>query len=274
MLAKASAHALEESTRLQTAASVEEATEAVTAAGAPTAQTFAAFSGDRPVEGDTVTSPTVTSPLTVITPSEAPAVASIIKVDETEPATGDEPELPEMVATYDAEVERPSAFEEASSTLLVVEPWSMVENQVAQAAVADLEEIRSSACAAEWQALLSKRRTPQVLQRAAGDRLVEGEPIVIQVADSGRLMQNTLRKMVRSTPRMCSVKQLYARASVRLCQDLLYWHFSTPCWMKVDSVLICPLSGSTQRNGQPQSRTCRKPHVTLMITLAYYFAVP
>ena len=61
-------------------------------------------------------------------------------MDETEPATGDEPELPEMVAAYDAEVERPSAFEEASSTLLVAETWSMVEDQVARAAVVDLEE--------------------------------------------------------------------------------------------------------------------------------------
>ena len=92
-------------------------------------------------------------------------------------------------------MERPSAFEVASSTLLSVETWPLVEGQVANASAADREDIRRSACATEWQDTLVKRRAPEVLKRAAGDRLVEGEPMVVQVADNGRFMQNTMRNI-------------------------------------------------------------------------------
>ena len=43
--------------------------------------------------------------------------------------------------------------------------------------------------------MLVKRRAPEVLRQAAGDRLVEGEPMVAQVADNGRLMQRAMRKI-------------------------------------------------------------------------------
>ena len=65
-------------------------------------------------------------------------MVSIIKMDETEPATDYGAELPEMVPTYDADVERPPAFEEASSTFLAAGTWSLVEGQVSTAAAADL----------------------------------------------------------------------------------------------------------------------------------------
>ena len=74
-------------------------------------------------------------------------MSQIIKMDEPEPTLDDEPELLDTVATYNAEVERPSAFEESTSTLLSVGTWSLVEGQVASASTADLEEIRRSACA-------------------------------------------------------------------------------------------------------------------------------
>ena len=72
---------------------------------------------------------------------------------------------------------------------------------MSKAAAADLEDIRRSACATDWQNMLTKRRAPQVLERAAGDRLVEGEPMVIQVADSGSLLHNTLRKTGKTRTR-------------------------------------------------------------------------
>ena len=46
--------------------------------------------------------------MTVMTPSEAAPVVSIMKIDEAEPGTVEEPELPDMVAVHAAEVEPPS----------------------------------------------------------------------------------------------------------------------------------------------------------------------
>ena len=101
-----------------------------------------------------------------------------------------------MLANYDADAERPSAFEESSSTLLCDVSWPVVEGQLVQVAAVELEEIRRSACAAEWQDMLSKRRAPQVLQRVtAGDRKVEGTPMVVRLVDRGRLRQNSMRKI-------------------------------------------------------------------------------
>ena len=44
--------------------------------------------------------------------------------------------------------------------------------------------------------MLSKRRAPQVLQRVtAGDRKVEGTPMVVRLVGRGRLRQNSMRKI-------------------------------------------------------------------------------
>ena len=59
-VSKAVANALEESTPLQIVVSAEGMTEAIAAAGAQPTPVAAASSGDRPVEGETVISPTVT----------------------------------------------------------------------------------------------------------------------------------------------------------------------------------------------------------------------
>ena len=93
---KAASNALDEATRLQIAVSVEETAEAVATAKARAASAPAVSSGDRPVEGETP-------------PAAAPTVSPVIKTAESAPIGENEPELPEMVATYDAEVERPSA---------------------------------------------------------------------------------------------------------------------------------------------------------------------
>lgn len=70
----------------------------------------------------------------------------------------EEPELPEIVADFDAEAERPSACEESSSTLLSPQAWAEVESNVASATRAELEELRRKACAEDLQTRLTSRR--------------------------------------------------------------------------------------------------------------------
>ena len=93
---KVASNALDEAARLQIVVSVEETAEVVATAKAQAASAPAVSSGDRPVEGETP-------------PAAAPTVSPVIKTAESAPIGENEPELPEMVATYDAEVERPSA---------------------------------------------------------------------------------------------------------------------------------------------------------------------
>ena len=88
--------------------------EPLPAAVVPPVQASAASSVDRPVEGVTDTSWTVPSPIAATTPSASPVIATIMQVDEADAAVDAEPEMPAMVAVYDALVERPSVVEEAS----------------------------------------------------------------------------------------------------------------------------------------------------------------
>ena len=85
---------------------------------------------------------------------------------------------------------------------------------MANATNAELEELRRKACAEDLQNMLEKQRAmPPPSAQVVGGRQVEGTPMVIQVADSGRLMQNTLRKIgkkhkARVSPSLCL--RLYA----------------------------------------------------------------
>ena len=85
---------------------------------------------------------------------------------------------------------------------------------MANATIAELEELRRKACAEDLQNMFEKQRTmPPPSAQVAGGRQVEGTPMVIQAADSGRLMPNTLREIgkphkARVCPSLCL--RLYA----------------------------------------------------------------
>jgi hypothetical protein len=53
---------------------------------------------------------------------------------------------------------------------------------------ADLKAVQREACAAAWQELLDQNTVPQTPVHTK-DRQVEGVPMVLQVANSGRILQ-------------------------------------------------------------------------------------
>ena len=111
------------------------------------------------------------------------------------------------MSNYNAEVERPSAVDESSDTQLSAKACAEAESKVASVMIAELEELRRKACPEEWQNMLNKQRTmPRRSAQAAGDRQVDGAPTVIQLVDSGRLMQNTLRKIGKKHTRNVRVQ--------------------------------------------------------------------
>ena len=92
---------------VQERAQAEAATVAVFALPA---QVVAGSSGDRPVEGVAHAALAATSPTTVTTQSEVLVPTSIMRVGEAEAVSDGELEMQEMIAEYDADVQRPSAF--------------------------------------------------------------------------------------------------------------------------------------------------------------------
>ena len=90
-------------------------------------------------------------------------VSQITEMDEPEPTLEDDPELPGNGGNIRCRGGATISFSRANLfTLLSVGKWSLVEGQVASAPAADLEEIRRSACATEWQEMLLNRRAPEV----------------------------------------------------------------------------------------------------------------
>jgi hypothetical protein len=84
-------------------------------------------------------------------------------------------------------------MDEDSATLLATETWSTVEKVLPTATDADLKAVQRAACAAAWQELLDQNTVPQTPVHTK-DRQVEGVPMVLQVANSGRILQNSMRR--------------------------------------------------------------------------------
>jgi hypothetical protein len=115
-------------------------------------------------------------------------------VDEEEQSGVIEP--PDFATSYDVP-EEPSMHDPDSATLLSKQVWAAAEKNLDTMTPAELEEIKHKTCAEEWRKMVEQHRAAQPTTGMAGDRQVEGMPMILSLADDGRLLQNTMRELGR-----------------------------------------------------------------------------
>ena len=75
--------------------------------------------------------------------------------------------------------------------------WAAAEKILDSMTLAELEEIKHKTCAEEWRHMVEQHDISQPTSGVTGDRRVEGMPMILSLADDGRLLQNTMRDFGR-----------------------------------------------------------------------------
>ena len=88
-----------------------------------------------------------------------------------------------------------------SATLLSKQIWAAAEKSLDSMTPAELEEIKHKTCAEEWRKMVEPHQTSQPTSGMTGDRQVEGMPMILSLADDGRLLQNTMREFGKKVKR-------------------------------------------------------------------------
>jgi hypothetical protein len=77
---------------------------------------------------------------------------------------------------------------------------------LAKASKEDLEQVRQQSCAQAWRSLIQHAPAAIAADLAAGNRQVEGTPLILTLADSGRPKPNTMRKIRQKQKRDTAVQ--------------------------------------------------------------------
>ena len=130
---------------------------------------------------------------TMETPSEAPVATVFMQVDtDDDRRHPDDADPPEYAAEHSATLEEPSMFDTDSATLLSPQVWSVAEKNLESMTAAELEDIKRKTCAEEWRNMVELHQV-QPVPEVTGDRQVEGTPMILSIADGGRVIANAMR---------------------------------------------------------------------------------
>ncbi|MFM7981065.1 MAG: hypothetical protein ACKPKO_17280, partial [Candidatus Fonsibacter sp.] len=130
----------------------------------------------------------------MVTPSDAPVATAFMRIDT------EEVEPPELATRYGMDLEEPSMFDPECSFVLSPQVWSTVEKNLDSMSTDELDDIKRKDCAEEWRKMMETHHAHLVAE-VVGDRYFEGKPMILSMADGGRVLANSLRSYGKNVQR-------------------------------------------------------------------------